>query len=258
MDWLRNALSTSCCTLACICVKLVFLVFSWWMSKLAYLTQNYVWHSDKTERYLLHKPFPCHCATWTPKVKREEKHKICSLSGLYFHRLHTTNRSIVWPDGMWFVLSTPFTWLVKFSDEHDFNACLCWCFDEFLALSNYCAHCHWICNFCVWACFCLCLSFCLFDFVLELIGFVFRFEDLCCDYVQHNVLCNESEFSGVCVIQTVGSPVTRQGLNCFICQHSWKQLLARCIYKCQAIMFLAQISLCIYIFIWNIPPWIKW
>ena len=54
--------------------------------------------------------------------------------------------------------------------------------------------------------------------MLELVGFVFRFEDflaLCCDYVQHNVLCNESEFSTVCVIQTVGSPVTRQGLNCF-------------------------------------------
>ena len=50
--------------------------------------------------------------------------------------------------------------------------------------------------------------------MLELIGFVFRFEDLCCDYVQHNVLCNESEFSGVCVIQTVGSLVTRQGLIC--------------------------------------------
>ena len=104
-----------------------------------------------------------------------------------------------------------FLLFLKVSDEHDFNACLCWCFDEFLALSNYCAHCHWICNFCVWACFCL------FDFVLELIGFVFRFEDLCCDYVQHNVLCNESEFSGVCVIQTVGSLVTRQGLNCFLC-----------------------------------------
>ena len=66
-----------------------------------------------------------------------------------------------------------------------------------------------------------CLCFCLFDFVLELVGFVFRFEDLCCDCVQHNVLCNESEFSTVCVIQTVGSPVTRQGLNCFfLCQHS--------------------------------------
>ena len=104
-----------------------------------------------------------------------------------------------------------FLLFLKVSDEHDFNACLCWCFDEFLALSNYCAHCHWICNFFVWACFCL------FDFVLELIGFVFRFEDLCCDYVQHNVLCNESEFSGVCVIQTVGSLVTRQGLNCFLC-----------------------------------------
>ena len=54
--------------------------------------------------------------------------------------------------------------------------------------------------------------------MLELVGFVFRFEDflaLCCDCVQHNVLCNESEFSTVCVIQTVGSPVTRQGLNCF-------------------------------------------
>ena len=67
-------------------------------------------------------------------------------------------------------------------------------------------------QFLCWACFCL------FDFVLELVGFVFRFEDylvLCCDCVQHNVLCNESEFSTVCVIQTVGSPVTRQGLNCF-------------------------------------------
>ena len=69
-------------------------------------------------------------------------------------------------------------------------------------------------QFLCWACFCL------FDFVLELVGFVFRFEDflaLCCDCVQHNVLCNESEFSGVCVIQTVGSTVTRQGLNCFLC-----------------------------------------
>ena len=74
-------------------------------------------------------------------------------------------------------------------------------------------------QFLCWACFCL------FDFVLELVGFVFRFEDflvLCCDCVQHNVLCNESEFSTVCVIQTVGSLVTRQGLNCFfVCQHSW-------------------------------------
>ena len=105
-----------------------------------------------------------------------------------------------------------FLLLLKVSGEHNFNACLCWCFDVCLASSNYCAHCHWICIFCVWACFCL------FDFVLELVGFVFRFEDflaLCCDCVQHNVLCNESEFSTVCVIQTVGSPVTRQGLNCF-------------------------------------------
>ena len=149
-----------------------------------------------------------------------------------------------------------FLLLLKVSDEHDFNACLCWCFDEFLALSNYCAHCHWICNFCVWACFCL------FDFVLELIGFVFRFEDLCCDYVQHNVLCNESEFSGVCVIQTVGSLVTRQGLNCFFCvsipeNNFWHFVY---IYKCQAIMILAQISLCIYIHLsqfWDIPHWLK-
>ena len=238
------------------------------MSKLAYLTQNYVWHSDKTERYLLHKPFPCHCATWTPKVKREEKHKICSLSGLYFHRLHTKNRIILWTyimDCIWFTLSTLFTWLVKFSDEHDFNACLCWCFDEFLALlSDYCAHCHWISNDCVWACFCLCLSLCLLDFVLELVGFVFRFEDflaLCCDYVQHNVLCNESEFSTVCVIQTVGSPVTRQGLNCFffLCQHSWKQLLALCTYtNARLSCSLHKYVFVLYIFIWNIPPWIKW
>ena len=136
-----------------------------------------------------------------------------------------------------------FLLLLKVSDEHDFNACLCWCFDEFLALSNYCVHCHWICNFFVWACFCL------FDFVLELIGFVFRFEDLCCDYVQHNVLCNESEFSTVCVIQTVGSLVTRQGLNCFFVSAFLKTTFGTLyIYKCQAIMFLAQICLCtIYI-----------
>ena len=85
--------------------------------------------------------------------------------------------------------------------------------------------------------------------MLELVGFVFRFEDflvLCCDCVQHNVLCNESEFSTVCVIQTVGSLVTRQGLNCFFCvsipeNNFWHFVY---IYKCQAIMFLAQISLC--------------
>ena len=56
--------------------------------------------------------------------------------------------------------------------------------------------------------------------MLELVGFVLCFEDflvLCCDCVQHNVLCNESEFSTVCVIQTVGSPVTRQVLDCFFC-----------------------------------------
>ena len=57
--------------------------------------------------------------------------------------------------------------------------------------------------FCAWACW-VCFPF-------------WRFLVLCCDCVQHNVLCNESEFSTVCVIQTVGSPVTRQGLNCFFC-----------------------------------------
>ena len=135
-----------------------------------------------------------------------------------------------------------FLLLLKVSGEHNFNPCLCWCFDVCLASSNYCAHCHWICIFCVWACFCL------FDFVLELVGFVFRFEDylvLCCDCVQHNVLCNESEFSTVCVIQTVGSPVTRQGLNCFFVSAFLKTIFGTlCLYKCQTIMLLAQISLC--------------
>ena len=79
-------------------------------------------------------------------------------------------------------------------------------------------------QFLCWACFCL------FDFVLELVGFVFRFEDLCCDCVQHNVLCNESEFSTVCVIQTVGSPVTRQGLNCFFVSAFLNFFLALCVY----------------------------
>ena len=114
-------------------------------------------------------------------------------------------------------------------------------------------------QFLCWACFCL------FDFVLELVGFVFRFEDflaLCCDCVQHNVLCNESEFSTVCVIQTVGSPVTRQGLNCFfLCQHSWKQFLALCVYTNARL----SCSLHKYLFVfyihlskfWDIPPWLK-
>ena len=97
-------------------------------------------------------------------------------------------------------------------------------------------------QFLCWACFCL------FDLVLELVGFVFRFEDflaLCCDCVQHNVLCNESEFSTVCVIQTVRSPVTRQGLNCFFVSAFLKTIFGTlCLYKRQAIMLLAQISLC--------------
>ena len=112
-------------------------------------------------------------------------------------------------------------------------------------------------QFLCWACFCL------FDFVLELVGFVFRFEDflaLCCDCVQHNVLCNESEFSTVCVIQTVGSLVTRQGLNCFFFVSAFLKTTFGTLY----IYTNARLScslhkyLFVYIFIWHIPPWIKW
>ena len=151
------------------------------------------------------------------------------------------------------------SWLVKFSDEHGFNACLCWCFDGFLALSNYCAHCHCIgfaifvlsqlllVWFCSWACW-VCFPF-------------WRFLVLCCDCVQHNVLCNESEFSTVCVIQTVGSPVTRQGLNCFFVSAFLNFFLALCVYTNARL----SCSLHKYLFVfyihlskfWDIPPWLK-